>query len=279
MSLTKESVAVITGASSGIGRALALRLAAEPVAGIAIGDVNVEALAETAKMIQGVQGRITTHKVNVADEAEMRAFAEDVVREHGRVTHVINNAGVALAGSCREVSLEDIRWLMDINFWGVVFGTKFFLPFLEKERSAHIVNVSSLYGLIAPPGQTAYSASKFAVRGFTEALRHELKGTNIAVSVVHPGGVKTNIANSARIGAGLKLSPEELQDRLDAVNLLLSHTTPEQAAEVIVKGIKGRNPRILIGRDARLLSLINRLFPCRYGDVIDRIRGGLFSNT
>ena len=279
MSLTKEGVAVITGASSGIGRALALRLAAEPVAGIAIGDVNVEALAETAKMIQGVQGRITTHKVNVADEAEMRAFAEDVIREHGRVTHVINNAGVALAGSCREVSLEDIRWLMDINFWGVVFGTKFFLPFLEKERSAHIVNVSSLYGLIAPPGQTAYSASKFAVRGFTEALRHELKGTNIAVSVVHPGGVKTNIANSARIGAGLKLSPEELQDRLDAVNLLLSHTTPEQAAEVIVKGIKGRNPRILIGRDARLLSLINRLFPCRYGDVIDRIRGGLFSNT
>ena len=279
MSLTKESVAVITGASSGIGRALALRLAAEPVAGIAIGDVNVEALAETAKMIQGVQGRITTHKVNVADEAEMRAFAEDVVREHGRVTHVINNAGVALAGSCLEVSLEDIRWLMDINFWGVVFGTKFFLPFLEKERSAHIVNVSSLYGLIAPPGQTAYSASKFAVRGFTEALRHELKGTNIAVSVVHPGGVKTNIANSARIGAGLKLSPEGLQDRLDAVNLLLSHTTPEQAAEVIVKGIKGRNPRILIGRDARLLSLINRLFPCRYGDVIDRIRGGLFSNT
>ena len=279
MSLTKESVAVITGASSGIGRALALRLAAEPVAGIAMGDVNVEALAETAKMIQDGRARITTHKVNVADEDEMGAFAEDVVREHGRVTHVINNAGVALAGSCREVSLEDIRWLMDINFWGVVFGTKFFLPFLEKERSAHIVNVSSLYGLIAPPGQTAYSASKFAVRGFTEALRHELKGTNIAVSVVHPGGVKTNIANSARLGAGLKLSPEELQDRLDAVNLLLSHTTPEQAAEVIVKGIKGRNPRILIGRDARLLSLINRLFPCRYGDVIDRIRGGLFSNT
>jgi len=279
MSLTKESVAVITGASSGIGRALALRLAAEPVASIAIGDVNVEALAQTAKMIQGGRVRITTHKVNVADEDEMGAFAGDVVREHGRVTHVINNAGVALAGSCREVSLEDIRWLMDINFWGVVFGTKFFLPFLEKEQSAHIVNVSSLYGLIAPPGQAAYSASKFAVRGFTEALRHELKGTNIAVSVVHPGGVKTNIANSARIGAGLKLSPEELQDRLDAVNLLLSHTTPEQAAEVIVKGIKGRNPRILIGRDARLLSLINRLFPCRYGDVIDRIRGGLFSNT
>jgi NAD(P)-dependent dehydrogenase (short-subunit alcohol dehydrogenase family) len=279
MSLTKESVAVITGAGSGIGRALAIRLAAEPVAGIAIGDVNVEALAETAKMIQGGRARITTHKVNVADEDEMGAFAEDVVREQGRVTHVINNAGVALAGSCREVSLEDIRWLMDINFWGVVFGTKFFLPFLEKEESAHIVNVSSLYGLIAPPGQAAYSASKFAVRGFTEALRHELKGTNIAVSVVHPGGVKTNIANSARIGAGLQLSPEELQDRLDAVNLLLSHTTPEQAAEVIVKGIKGRNPRILIGRDARLLSLINRLFPSRYGDVIDRIRGGLFSST
>ena len=229
MSLTKASVVVITGASSGIGRALALRLATEPVAGIAIGDVNVGTLAETAKMIQGVQTRITRHKVNVAVEADMRAFAEEVVREHGRVTHVINNAGVALAGSCREVSLEDIRWLMDINFWGVVFGTKFFLPFLEKERSAHIVNVSSLYGLIAPPGQAAYSASKFAVRGFTEALRHELKGTNIAVSVVHPGGVKTNIANSARIGAGLKLTPEEIQERMDAVNLLLSRTTPEQA--------------------------------------------------
>ena len=274
MSLTKESVVVITGAASGIGRALAVRLAREQIAGIAISDVNAEALAETEKLINKPNLLVTTHRVNVADEAEMRAFAGDVVRRHGRVTHVINNAGVALGGAVSEVSLDDMRWLMSINFWGVVYGTKLFLPILEKEKSAHIVNFSSLFGIIAPPGQAAYAASKFAVRGFTEALRHELEGTHIAVSVVHPGGVKTNIANNARIGENVMRSEKEIAERKEKINRNLSRTTPEQAAEIIVNGIKMRSPRIIVGTDARLLSLFARLFPRRYFSLVNFISGG-----
>ena len=279
MSLTNESVVVITGAASGIGRALALRLAREPIAGIAIADVNAEALAETEKLIGDANLKVTTHRVNVAEEAEMRAFADEVANLHGRVTHVINNAGVALGGAVGEVSLDDIRWLMNINFWGVVYGTKLFLPHLEKEKSAHIVNFSSLYGIIAPPGQAAYCASKFAVRGFTEALRHELEGTSVSVSVVHPGGVKTNIANNAKIGEGVNLTEKELAERKAKMNQNLSRTTPERAAEIIVGGIKARNPRIVIGTDARLLSQIARLFPRRYFSLIDFISGGRLKNV
>lgn len=279
MSLTKESVVVITGAASGIGRALAIRLAREPIAGIAISDVNEKDLAETEKLINNPNLKVTAHLVDVADESEMRRFAEEVVENHGRVTHIINNAGVALGGTLKDVSLDDIRWLMNINFWGVIHGTKIFLPHLEREKSAHIVNFSSIFGIIAPPGNAAYSASKFAVRGFTEALRHELEGTNIAVSVVHPGGVKTNIANNAKIGEGVALSTQELRERKEKMNRNLSRTTPEQAAEIIVKGIKNRNPRILIGADARLLSLIGRFFPRRYFSLINRISGGKLKNV
>ncbi len=278
MSLTTESVVVITGAASGIGRALAVRLAREPIAGLAIADVNAEALAETEKLMSKPNLLVTAHRVNVADEGEMSVFAEEVGKRHGRVTHVINNAGVALGGTLRDVSLDDMRWLIDINFWGVVYGTKLFLPFLEKEKSAHIVNFSSLFGIIAPPGQAAYAASKFGVRGFTEALRHELEDTNIAVSVVHPGGVKTNIANNAKIGAGVALSEKELREKKEKANRNLNRTTPEQAAEIIVNGIKTRNPRILVGADARLLSLIGRLFPRRYFPIIDFISGGRLKN-
>jgi short-subunit dehydrogenase len=279
MSLTNESVIVVTGAASGIGRALAVRLAQEPIAGIAISDVNVEALTETEKLISKSNLRVTVHHVNVADEGEMRAFAEEVVSLHGRVTHVINNAGVALGGSVKEVSLDDMRWLMDINFWGVVYGTKLFLPYLEKEKSAHIVNFSSLFGIIAPPGQATYAASKFAVRGFTEALRHEFKGTNISVSIVHPGGVKTNIANNAKIGKGVMLTEKEIQERKEKMNHNLSRTMPEQAAEIIVNGIKTRSPRIIIGSDALLLTLIGRLFPRRYFSIINFISGGRLKNV
>ena len=279
MSLTKESIVVITGAASGIGRALAVRLAQEPIAGIAISDVNAEGLAETEKLINNSNLKVTAHRVNVADEAEMRAFVDEVVKSYGRVTHLINNAGVALGGSVSEVSLDDMRWLMSINFWGVVYGSKLFLPYLEKEKSAHIVNFSSLYGIIAPPGQATYCASKFAVRGFTEALRHELEDTNIAVSVIHPGGVKTNIANNAKLGEGVTLSEQEIAIRKEKMNENLSRTTPEQAAEIIVRGIKNRNPRILIGIDAGILSRIARLFPRRYFSIIDFISGGRLKNT
>ena len=274
MSLTRESVVVITGAASGIGRALALRLAREPVAGIAIADVDADGLAETEKLLGKTNLKTTAHRVDVASETQMRAFAEAVVERHGRATHLINNAGVALGGSFREISLDDMRWLLDINFWGVVYGTKFFLPYLEREKSAHIVNFSSLFGLVAPPGQAAYAASKFAVRGFTETLRHELVGTSVAVSVVHPGGVRTGIADNARIGAGVVSTAAEIEERKKKINRNLSRTTPERAAEIIVRGIKARNPRIVVGADARLLGFIARVFPRRYFSIINFISGG-----
>jgi short-subunit dehydrogenase len=204
----------------------------------------------------------------------MQAFVDDVIRDHGRVTHVINNAGVALGGTLKEVTLDEIEWLMGVNFWGVVHGTKLFMPHLEKVQSAHIVNISSLFGFVAPPGQTAYCASKFAVRGFTEALRHELEGTNIAVSSVHPGGVRTNIANSARIAANTEHTAEEIERRLKRMNRNLSTTTPDRAAEIIIKGIKKRSPRIIVGPDAQLLSWIQRLFPKRYLAIANAISGG-----
>jgi len=278
MSLTNESVVVITGAASGIGRALAIRLAREPIAGIAISDVNEEGLAETARMIDNPNLRVTMHKVNVADEQEMRRFVDEVVAQHGRATHVINNAGVVLGGSVREVSLNDIRWLMDINFWGVVYGTKLFLPILEKQKSAHIINLSSTYGFVAPPNQAAYAASKFAVRGFTEALRHELEGTHIVVTVVHPGGIKTNVANNARMGEGVTYSEEERRQRIEYFNKNMARTTPETAAEIIIKGIKKRSPRIRIGSDAYLLDFLPRLFPRKYLAVANFISGGKLKN-
>ncbi len=274
MSLTNESVVVITGAASGIGRALAIRLAREPIAGIAISDVNEEGLAETARMIDNPNLKVTTHKVNVADEEEMRRFVEEVVAQHGRATHVVNNAGVVLGGSVREVSLNDIRWLMDINFWGVVYGTKLFLPILEQQKSAHIINLSSTYGFIAPPNQAAYAASKFAVRGFTEALRHELEGSNITVTVVHPGGIKTNVANNARMGEGVVYTEEERLKRIEHFNKNMAQTTPEAAAETIVKGIKKRSPRVRIGSDAYVLDFLPRLFPRKYLAVANFISGG-----
>lgn len=278
MTLRKESVAVVTGAGSGIGRALAKRLAAEGIAGLSIADVNREGLEETAASIEG-SAKLTRHVVDVADRDAMRAFVDEVIREHGRVSHVINNAGVALGGTLREVSLDEIEWLMGVNFWGVVHGTKLFLPYLEKEDTAHIVNISSLFGLIAPPGQTAYCASKFAVRGFTEVLRHELEGTNIAVSVVHPGGVRTNIANNARIAGDTVHSKEEIDRRLAHVNRNLSTTKPDRAAEIIIDGIKARSPRIIVGPDAQILSWIQRLFPKRYLAIANAISGGKLKET
>ena len=279
MSLTNESVVVITGAASGIGRALAVRLAREPIAGMAIADVNAENLTETAAMIGNVNLPISTHILDVSDEKQFENFVAEVVARHGRATHLINNAGVALGGNIAEVSLDDMRWLFSINFWGVVYGTKLFLPILERQKSAHIVNISSVFGIIAPPGNATYAASKFAVRGFTEALRHELLNTNITVSSVHPGGIKTNIASQARIGAGVKATKEELKQKVEEFNKKLAATTSEQAAEIIVKGIKSRQTRILIGNDARFISLLSRLFPRRYFSVINLISGGKLKNT
>ncbi|MFN0141301.1 MAG: SDR family NAD(P)-dependent oxidoreductase [Pyrinomonadaceae bacterium] len=278
MTLKRDSVAVVTGAGSGIGRALAIALAARGIAGLAIADVDRDGLEATAGEIMG-DVNVTSHVVDVAKREAMREFADEVARAHGRVTHVINNAGVALGGRLSEVSLDEIEWLMGVNFWGVVHGTKFFMPYLEREPVAHIVNISSLFGMIAPPGQAAYCASKFAVRGFTEALRHELEGTNIAVTVVHPGGVKTNIANNARIAENTVHSPDEIERRLKRINRNLSTTSPARAAEIIIRGINARAPRIIVGSDARLLSWIQRIFPKRYFAIANAISRGKLSET
>ncbi len=271
MSLTNESIAVITGAASGIGRALAVCLAQERIAGIAISDVNAEGLNETARLIGSATPRVSTHVVNVADLGQMQEFAAAVVAEHERVTHLINNAGVSLFGTIEEVSIEDLQWLININFWGTVYGVKLFLPFLREQPSAHIVNVSSVFGFIAPPGNAAYSASKFAVRGFTEALRHELKGTNVAVSCVHPGGVATNIARAGRVGARAN---ESVKEEFVKLHTRVSRTMPEDAARVIVRGIKRRSKRILVGTDARIIEAVQRAAPENYMTVINRLFGG-----
>jgi NAD(P)-dependent dehydrogenase (short-subunit alcohol dehydrogenase family) len=260
MSFLSEGVAVITGAGSGMGRCLAQQLAAMG-SSLAISDVNEKALAETAGLLSGAKGKVTQHVVNVAQEAQVKAFAEEVAAQHGRATVVFNNAGVALLGNFEELSIEDIRWLMDINFWGVIYGMYYFMPLLKKEKRAHIVNTSSVFGLVGVVGQTAYCASKFAVRGFTESLRHELEGTNIFVTSVHPGGIKTRIAKNARPGARAESSLyEKSVSRFDRVAI----TTAEDAAARILKGVEKYEPRVLIGGDCKAVDILQRLRPVGY---------------
>lgn len=270
MSISKDSVAVITGAASGIGRSLAVRLAEEKIAGIAISDVNEEGLRETAAMVKKLGVPVSFHLTDVSDLKQVEQLASDVVERHGRVSHLINNAGVGLVGTFEQLSIEDFEWLMGVNFWGVVYGCKVFMPILEKEDSAHIVNISSVFGLIGPPEQSAYASAKFAVRGFTESLRHELADTNISVSCVHPGGIKTNIVRNAKLGAE---TPKEWKQQGAKLFDRVAQTTAETAAEVIVKGIKAKNPRILIGKDAHTISIVSRIFPKLNLKILERLNG------
>ncbi len=271
MSLNKNSAAVVTGAASGIGRALALRLAAEKIAGIAIADVNKAGLQETLAMVEKTGVPVSAHIVDVSKLDQIQKLADESLAGHGRVTHLINNAGVALIGNAEELSFEDFEWLMGINFWGTVYGTKVFLPILRRQEQGHIINISSIFGIIAPPGQSAYCASKFAVRGFTESLRHELEGSNVLISSVHPGGIKTNICNDSRIGENATDEDKKLVRKFfDKA----SPTTADQAAEIIVTGIKNKNPRILVGADAKQIDKIQRWFPRKYFSVMNRLSGG-----
>ncbi|MGB7283853.1 MAG: SDR family oxidoreductase [Candidatus Acidiferrum sp.] len=260
MSFLSDGVAVVTGAGSGIGRALAQQLSAAGSA-LAIADIDEKGLAETAALLTNKKAAVSTHVLDVSNEEGVRSFAEDVAARHGRVTLLINNAGVALVGTFEEISLDDLRWVMGINFWGVVYGVKYFLPILKQQPRAHIVNLSSVFGIIAPVGQSAYSASKFAVRGFTEAVRHELEGSSVFVSCVHPGGIHTPIAKRARLGAH---APESKQREAAARFEQLTPTTPEAAAGRILRGVERREPRILIGRDARQIDIMQRLRPATY---------------
>jgi short-subunit dehydrogenase len=258
----RGAVAVVTGAGNGIGRALALELASKG-AQLALADVNGTALHETITLSGSTTARPYT--VDVADPSAVEEFAQQVSRDFKRVSLLINNAGVALHGTFAEVSIADMEWLFRINFWGVVHCCKAFLVLLQKAPEAHIVNMSSIFGLVGPPGQAAYASSKFAVRGFTEVLRHELNSTNVHVSCVHPAGVQTAIADNARIGD--RANPQEatlLRERFKK----LASTSPAAAARQIVKGILRNRSRILVGADAYRIDAIQRLAPSRGVDAL-----------
>jgi NADP-dependent 3-hydroxy acid dehydrogenase YdfG len=256
-------VAVITGAGSGIGRATAFAMARRG-ARLALADIDGAAVAGVARTIGPAA---TYHVLDVADRAAVAAFPAAVLAAHGRVDLLMNNAGVAVGGTFDQVAEADFDWLMDINFGGVVRMTRAFLPLLRASDDARIVNVSSIYGIVAPPGQAAYAASKFAVRGFSAALRHELEGSTVHVSVVHPGGVATQIARNARVPAGAP--PDEVERRRRTMEKLL-RMAPEQAADIIVRGIERRRARILVGSDAKAAALLERLAPVGYWNLLKK---------
>ncbi len=254
------SVAVITGAAGGIGRALALDLAGRRCA-LALVDRDPAGLASTAGQARQVGVTVSEHVLDVTDTACIAALPGAVLAEHGRVNVLVNNAGVALMGDFLQTSPADFDWLMAINFTAAVHATRAFLPHLLTEEAAQLVNVSSLFGIVAPAGQTAYSAAKFAIRGFSEALAHELENTSVGVSVVHPGGVATDIARNARVSADI--APADAERALKRFSRSLV-TTPEAAAARIVQGILRRETRILIGRDAKIIDIAQRLAPIGY---------------
>ncbi|HVM74907.1 MAG TPA: SDR family NAD(P)-dependent oxidoreductase, partial [Candidatus Saccharimonadales bacterium] len=259
-------VAVVTGAGSGMGRCLAQQLAAKGSA-LALADVSSAGLDATVELLRGLRGKVTKHIVNVADEKQVQTFAADVEREHGRATVLFNNAGVALLGHLEEISLDQFRWLMDINFWGVVYGCTHFLPLLKREKRAHIVNTSSLLGLFGAAGQGAYCASKFAVRGYTESLHHELLGTGVGVTCVHPGFVRTAIAQNAKVGerAGANVRQQSLSRYEKVVR-----TDAPTAAAKILRAVELNKPRVLIGPDAYFVDVWQRLKPSSYWNLLAR---------
>jgi NAD(P)-dependent dehydrogenase (short-subunit alcohol dehydrogenase family) len=260
-------VALVTGAGGGIGRAIAFALARRGCH-LALADIDGKAAEQTALEARELGVRTTSHQLDVADRGQVRALPESVIAGHQRIDLLVNNAGVALGGTFEQVSEDDFDWLMEINFHAVVRMTRAFLPLLHRSDDARIVNVSSIYGIVSPSGQSAYSASKFAVRGFSNALRHELAGSKVGVSVVHPGGVATSIAHNARMPAG---APPEQVERGRAVAQKLLRMPPERAGEIIAHGIERRQPRILVGGDAKFVALLERLAPVAYWNILRRV--------
>jgi NAD(P)-dependent dehydrogenase (short-subunit alcohol dehydrogenase family) len=252
-------VAAITGAGSGIGRALAVELAGRG-AHVAVSDIDEVGLAETVARCEGLGVKVTSQRVDVADRAAMHAWAEQVVADHGTVNLIFNNAGVALGATVEAMSYEDLEWLMGINFWGVVHGTKAFLPHLQASGEGHIVNLSSVFGLISVPSQSAYNAAKFAVRGFTDTLRMELDVARSGVSstTVHPGGIKTNIARNARVDESVtELAGPGARDFAKGFERI-AMTSPEKAARQILTAVRRDKRRALIGPDAKAIDLVGR---------------------
>ncbi|WP_367105055.1 SDR family NAD(P)-dependent oxidoreductase [uncultured Psychrobacter sp.] len=289
----RDHVAAITGAGSGMGRALAIHLA-KMGCHVALSDINAKELAQTQDLLADYVVKVTTTVLDVSDKEAVDAWAQSVMSEHGKVNFIFNNAGVALYSSVEGSSIDELEWVMDINFWGVVYGTKAFLPLIKNSvklsevnkgeinindnngrqfsEHGHIINISSLFGLTAQPSQSAYNASKFAVRGFTESLRQELdiQRAGVSATCVHPGGIKTNIANSARgndsiSDIGMRAGPKAIA----SFNKLLKFDAND-AAWVILHAAATNQPRCLIGNDAKMMDVVQRLFPANYSSVVNR---------
>jgi NAD(P)-dependent dehydrogenase (short-subunit alcohol dehydrogenase family) len=262
-----DRVAAITGAGSGMGRALAVDLARRG-SHLALSDIDQVGLAETLAMCEGLGVKVTSQRVDVADRDSVYDWADRVVEDHGKVNLIFNNAGVALGATIDAMSYEDFEWLMNINFWGVVHGTKAFLPHLKASGEGHIVNISSVFGLISIPTQSAYNAAKFGVRGFTDALRMELDAerSNVSCTTIHPGGIKTNIARNARMddSVGDLTGEENDPNRFDRIAM----TTADKAARQILRAVRRNRRRALIGPDAKFLDLVSRLPAAVYQRVI-----------
>ncbi len=270
MNSFEAKVCAISGAGSGIGRSLAVELSRRG-AHVALCDVDADGLDETVSMCEGMATKVTSSRVDVADRVAVYQWADQVAQDHGQVNMIINNAGVALSSTIENMSYEDFEWLMNINFWGVVYGTKAFLPHLQAAGDGHIVNVSSVFGLVSIPSQSAYNAAKFAVRGFTDALRIELDIADAGVSAttVHPGGIKTKIVKNARLDE----EAEQLSGGRDAAVRQfdrMAMTTPDKAAHVILTAVERDRRRVLIGPDARVFDLLSRLPAGLYQQILVR---------
>ncbi|MCL4147094.1 UNVERIFIED_CONTAM: hypothetical protein GTU68_002591 [Idotea baltica] len=268
----ENTVAVISGAGSGMGRALCIQLA-KRCKGLAISDINPESLAETVQMIKAEHSNVEIlhEKIDVADRNAVHQYADNVYAHFGQVDIVINNAGVAIGkASLEELDYDSFEWLMNINTWGMIYGTKAFWPYLKKQKTACVVNLSSLFGLIGVGHQIAYCTSKFAIRGFTESLRMEVAQTAPGINVmsVHPGGVKTNIANNSTWITNISDEQKEKHVKSFEKSFI---TTAESAASTIINGIIKNKKRVLVGRDAKLVDLINRILPALYTNILGRI--------
>ena len=267
MKTLADKVVVITGAGSGIGRALAVEAAGQGAL-LAISDINEAGLAETVDLVKNAGAReVRADRLDVADREAFSTYASEVAEHFGRVNVVVNNAGVTMTGEFEELTYDQWDWIMGINFWGVVTGTKEFLPHLIASGDGHVVNLSSLFGLVSMPGQSMYNATKYAVRGMTEALREEMlvAGHPVGVTAVHPGGIKTAIARNARVSA------KEDKDRTAKLfDEKLAKMTPERAAEIIINGILKNRARVLVGIDAHTVHHVAKLLGSRYQDVVAR---------
>lgn len=275
MKTFNNKVAAITGAGSGMGQQLAVLLA-KAGCHVAISDINQKGLDQTVELLKAYPVKVTVDVVNTAEQAQVYAWADKVRKEHGKVNLIFNNAGIAMSNTVEGHEIDDYERMMAVNFWGVIYGTKAFLPYLKESGDGHIINTSSIFGLTAQPTQSAYNASKFAVRGFTESLRQELDLSNFGVSAtcVHPGGIKTNIAHTAELSANVASLSMDLKKSKASADKIM-RIPASKAAQIILDGVKANKRRVLIGPEAYGVDMLQRLLPSAYQRLF--VMGSKFS--